>query len=91
MFNKTYKKKRWRIRKDKDGSFYIQYSRYGIFWKDSGYGVGQPITFFSSVEEAKKEAIYFAQQEEDNFYFSLKVKAYDRQKKKFVIDLGRLP
>lgn len=91
MFNKVYKKKRWRIRKHTNGSYYVQSSRFGIFWKDSGYGVERPITFFSSVEEAKEEAIYFAQQEEDNFYFSLKVKAYDRQKKKFVVDLGRLP
>ena len=96
MFNKVYKKKRWRIRKHTNGSYYVQSSRFGIFWEDKksryyGYRVEQSTTFFSSVEEAKAEAIYFAQQEEHDFYFNLKVKAYDRQNKKFVVDLGRLP
>lgn len=94
MFKEKYKKKKWRIRKE-GVHFYIQYSRFGIFWENKKYrqyGVTPSSTIlYLSVENAKSEALRFAQEDEDMFHFRRQLKESDRQDKKFVIDLGRLP
>lgn len=93
----TYKKRLWRIRKNKVGEFIVQSSRFGIFWSTVTesrryyHGTDTWVSTFDNESSAIGYAEYQASKHKLRWECEQEKKKVEKESKQYRKDLGRLP